>query len=54
MAPVRTFDPQNALDSFDEEFAWKALAESPIIDNPADMLRYSKERDEDRRQQWEN
>ena len=25
-----------------------------IIDNPADMLKYSKQREEDRRQQWEN
>ena len=50
----RIFDPQKALDPFDEEFDWEALAESPIIDNPADMLRHSKEREEDRRRQWEN
>ncbi len=42
------FDPQKALDPFDEKFDWKAVEESPIIDNPEDMLRESKEQDEDR------
>lgn len=40
------FDPQKALDPFDEKFDWKALGESPKIDNPEDMLRDSKEQDE--------
>lgn len=39
----RIFDPQKALDPFDAEFDWEALKESPRIDNPADMLRESKE-----------
>lgn len=47
-ADVRFFDPQKALDPFDEKFDWKALEESPVIDNPTDMLRESKEKDKDR------
>jgi YVTN family beta-propeller protein len=42
----RIFDPQKALDPFDEKFNWKALEQSPIIDNPEDMLNESKEKDE--------
>jgi YVTN family beta-propeller protein len=49
----RVFDPQKALDPFDEEFDWEALGESPVIDNPTDMLNYSKEREEDRLKQRE-
>jgi hypothetical protein len=41
------------LDPFDEEFDWEALGESPVIDDPVDMLKYSKEREEDRRQHRE-
>lgn len=41
----RIFNPQKALDPFDEKFDWKALKESPKIDNPEDMLRESKEQD---------
>ena len=44
----RFFDPQKALDPFDEKFDWKALEESPVIDNPTDMMRESKEKDNDR------
>jgi YVTN family beta-propeller protein len=40
------FDPQKALDPFDETFNWKAVKESPIIDNVEDMIRESKEQDE--------
>jgi len=40
------FDPQKALDPFDEKFDWKAVKESPEIDNVEDMLRESKEQDE--------
>lgn len=40
------FDPQKALDPFDEKFDWKAVKESPKIDNVEDMLRESKEQDE--------
>ncbi len=40
------FDPQKALDPFDEKFDWKAVQESPQIDNVEDMFRESKEQDE--------
>ncbi len=40
------FNPQKALDPFDEKFDWKAIKESPEIDNVDDMLQESKERDE--------
>jgi len=33
----RVFDPQKALDPFDENFDWKAVANSPGLDNIADM-----------------
>lgn len=42
------FDPQKALDPFDETFDWKAFEDSPEIDNVEDMFRESKEMDEDR------
>ena len=42
----RIFDPQKALDPFDEKFDWKAVKESPKIDNVEDMVRESKEQDE--------
>ncbi len=42
----RLFDPQKALDPFDENFDWKVLKESPEMDNKEDMLRESKEKDE--------
>ncbi len=42
----RIFDPQKALDPFDEKFDWKAVKESPKIDNVEDMFRESKEQDE--------
>ncbi len=43
---ARIFNPQKALDPFDENFDWKALEESPQIDNVEDMARESKEQDE--------
>ncbi len=46
---VRVFDAQKALDPFDEKFDWKQLKNSPAIDNPADMIRESKEQDK-----WRN
>jgi hypothetical protein len=46
MVDNRIFNPQKALDPFDEEFDWKAMEESPAIDNPDDMIRESKEEDE--------
>lgn len=45
---ARIFDPQKALDPFDENFDWKAIDESPQIDNVEDMMRESKEQDVDR------
>lgn len=44
----RIFDPQKALDPFDEKFDWKAIKRSPKIDNVADMYRESKEKDKHR------
>ena len=41
----KVFNPQKALDPFDEKFNWKALKDSPKIDNVEDMFRDSKERD---------
>lgn len=40
---IRIFDPVKALDPYDEKFNWKAVRESPEIDNVRDMLRESKE-----------
>ncbi len=45
-ADARIFNPQKALDPFDEKFNWKAVHESPQIDNLEDMIRESKEQDE--------
>jgi len=42
---ARIFDPQKALDPFDENFDWKALNEGPVMDDEDDMIRESKERD---------
>jgi YVTN family beta-propeller protein len=42
----RIFEPQKALDPFDENFDWKALEESPVMDDKEDMIRESKEKDE--------
>ncbi len=43
---LRVFNPQKALDPLDENFDWKALDDSPVIDKIEDMLRESKELDE--------
>jgi hypothetical protein len=42
-ADVRIFDPQKALDPFDEKFDWKQLKKGPVMDDPDDMKRESKE-----------
>jgi hypothetical protein len=42
---VRVFDPQKALDPFDEKFDWKQLKKGPNMDDPDDMKRESKEQD---------
>jgi len=36
-ADPRVFDPRKALDPFDENFDWKAVAESPALDDPEEM-----------------
>jgi len=45
-ADLRIFDPQKALDPLDEKFDWKSLEDSPILDNPADMVIDQKEKKE--------
>ncbi|NVO19799.1 MAG: bifunctional YncE family protein/alkaline phosphatase family protein [Bacteroidetes bacterium] len=47
---ARFFDPQKALDPFDEKFNWEQLHKGPEIDNPQDMIRESKEQDEWRKE----
>ncbi len=47
---ARIFDPQKALDPFDEKFNWKELNQGPDIDNPEDMIRESKEQEEWRKE----
>jgi YVTN family beta-propeller protein len=42
----RIFEPQKALDPFDETFDWSALEQSPALDHVPDMVEDSKERDE--------
>ena len=47
---IRVFDPQKAMNPFDEKFDWKQLMKGPDIDNPDDMIRESKEQDEWRKE----
>ncbi len=42
----RVFDPQKALSPFDEKFDWKALENSPAIDNDKDVREEQKEKSE--------
>lgn len=42
----RVFDPQKALTPLDEKFDWKAVKESPLIDNVDDMQEDQKEKPE--------
>jgi len=46
---VRVFDPQKALDPLDERFNWKAVIDTPVIDDPKDMLNDSRKFDERRK-----
>jgi hypothetical protein len=39
----RIFNPQKALDPYDVNFNWQTVAESPVIDDPIDMERRSRE-----------
>ncbi len=41
----RIFDPQKALDPFDENFDWKAVVTSPNLDDPEDFQRAADQRD---------
>jgi len=45
---TRVFDPVKALDPLDEKFDWKAIEESPELDNVEDMIKDSKEVEKDR------
>ncbi len=44
----RIFDPEKAMDPFDKDFNWKAVEDSPEMDNVEDMIKDSKEQDKDR------
>jgi len=43
MVDQRIFDPQKALDPFDEKFDYKALSSSPILDDPKYMIKQSED-----------
>jgi len=47
-ADSRFFEPQKALDPFDEKFDWKALKEGPEMDDMKDMIRESRKQDRQR------
>ena len=49
-ADVRLFDPQKALDPFDEKFDWKAFSESEELDRTETMQKRRAEDDEDVRE----
>lgn len=42
-ADPRIFDPQKALDPLDEKFNWKALQDSPLLDDPETIREWMKE-----------
>jgi hypothetical protein len=42
-ADPRIFDPQKALDPLDEKFNWRALRESPLLDDPETIRNWMKE-----------
>ena len=43
---LRIFDPQKAMTPLDEKFDWKAVKESPLIDDVEDMQKDQKEKNE--------
>jgi YVTN family beta-propeller protein len=43
---TRIFDPRKALSPLDEKFDWNSLKESPILDDPKEMVRDQKEEPE--------
>lgn len=47
-ADAQIFNPQKALDPFDEEFDWEALNESPGLDSPDIMQKWMREDDKER------
>ena len=49
-ADVRLFDPQKALDPFDEKFDWKAFSESEELDRTETMQKRRAEEDDERRE----
>ncbi len=42
-ADPRIFDPQRALDPLDEKFNWKALDDSPLLDDPGTIREWMKD-----------
>jgi hypothetical protein len=42
------FDPRKALTPLDEKFDWKGVDESPVMDDPGDMLENRRENNENR------
>lgn len=44
---ARVFEPQKALDPMDARFSWKEAAESPVLDNPDDMMSDGEEEEEE-------
>jgi YVTN family beta-propeller protein len=47
---IRIFDPQKALSPFDENFDWNSLKESPVMDDPREMVKDQKEKPESRQE----
>ncbi len=41
---IRIFDPQKALSPMDENFDWSSLKESPVLDDPKEMIKDQKEK----------
>jgi hypothetical protein len=42
---LRILDPQKLLDPFDENFDWKAVIESPVLDNVEGFIERHGERE---------
>jgi len=43
---LRIFDPEKALTPLDEKFDWNSLKDSPVLDDPQEMVKYQKEKSE--------
>ena len=48
---IRIFDPMKALTPLDEDFDWESLSESPILDDPKEMVIDQKEKVEYREEE---